>query len=171
MKAARRAFWPAAMLGVMGLTMTANQAAPRSGDVALDLKHFKVVAKADGKEELVAANEARPGEIIEYQLRCTNEGARDIADFQPSIPIPAGLEFVPKSATPDEVTASTDGRTWGAIPLKRTLKLAGGEEKVVPVPYREYRFIRWSAMALGAGKSLRMSVRARVAGVPQTDRK
>ena len=127
------------------------------------LQAFKVVAKAGG-EELVVAERARPGEVIEYQVQYANRSERGVKNLQATLPIPAGMAFVGGSASPMGVVASTDGRNFASLPLRRTIKTASGALKIVLVPFVEYRSLRWSFDVLGAGQSLKVSARARILG-------
>src|SRR2546423_1059682 len=95
-----------AALGVLSAVPHRAQAKPEAkGQVMVDLKAFKVVPKADGQEELAPADKAKPGEVIEYQARYTNEGAKPVANLQALLPIPAHLEYLPGTAKPGQVTA------------------------------------------------------------------
>jgi uncharacterized repeat protein (TIGR01451 family) len=150
-----------------GAQLTANPATGgasvgRSRNLSLDLQQYKVSTKADGKEELVTVQKINPGEVIEYQLTCVNGTGQRITNLQPQLPLPVGLSFIPNSTDPDKVVASTDGKSWAAIPLKRKLKLPSGVQKLVAVPYSEYRFLRWAVPELGAGKSVKLTARARI---------
>ena len=131
------------------------------GDLKLDLKAFKVVRKGD-QESLVPAAKIKPKEIIEYQVRYQNLGERTLRNIKATLPIPTALEYLPGTASPSGALASLDGKTFALIPLKRKVKAADGTEKVVLVPYAEYRFLRWSLDELAVGKNATVSARARL---------
>ena len=165
-----KAPWIARLAALSTLTISAASlvaappAAPPTGKgtVRLDLQQYKVLSKAGGKEELASVEQVKPGEVIEYQLKCVNGTGQSITNLRPLLPLPVGLAFIPSSTNPDTVMASLDGKSWGAIPLKRKVKLPSGEEKTVAVPYSQYRFLRWTVSELGAGKSVKLSARARI---------
>lgn len=120
----------------------------------------KVVA-ADGRETFVDAGSARPGDVIEYVATYRNTGTKAITGLQATVPIPAQTEFLPGTARPARALASVDGRAFAAIPLKRTV-VRDGRPVEEPVPYREYRALRWFVAELGGDKSEDFALRVRV---------
>ena len=78
--------------------------------------------------------------------------------------MPNGLEYLPKTAAPAVVLASTDGRSFAAVPLVRTERTTDGREVVREVPLSEYRALRWSIGTLAAKES--RTVVARMRGAP-----
>lgn len=121
----------------------------------------KVVVEG-GRENLVDAREARPGDVIEYVATYRNTGTVAIRDLEATLPIPKDTEFVAGSSRPAGARASTDGQAFAAVPLKRKAKRADGREVDEPVPLADYRALRWSAGELGAGRSLAFTARVRV---------
>lgn len=139
--------------------------AQRTGDpLQSRLEASRVVVK-DGRESLVDAASAKPGDVIEYTATYRNAGKAAITGLQATLPIPPQTEFIPGTARPAQVSASLDGRAFAAIPLMRTVEREGRRIEV-PVPWREYRALRWSAGELGGEKSATFTARVRVIDDP-----
>jgi uncharacterized repeat protein (TIGR01451 family) len=119
------------------------------------------VVVAEGRESLVEAANAKPGDVIEYVATYRNGGKAAIRGLQATLPIPPQTEFIPGSARPAQVQASTDGRAFAAIPLRRTVT-RNGQQIEEQVPYREYRALRWQAGELGGEKTMAFTARVRV---------
>ena len=141
---------------------TPTAAAQSKGDVQISLVARKVTTGADGKEKLLAADTARPGELIQYDAVYQNKGQRDVHKLAPTLPIPAGMEFVAESAVPAATHASLDGRTFAPFPLMRKVKRPDGRLEEQPVPLAEYRALRWSGGDLAAGATTRVVARVRL---------
>jgi uncharacterized repeat protein (TIGR01451 family) len=140
------------------VSMANSQDKPR---VSSQLFAFKVV-KAESGESLAPTKAIKPGEILEYQLRYSNDSPRGVKNVNVTLPIPAGLEYLSSSAKPTEAQASTDGRTFSAMPLRRMEKNANGVTVMVTIPTSEYRFLRWSISSLPAGDSATVAARVRL---------
>ena len=138
-------------------------AASAFADVKVDLVARRVTQNASGKEVLAAADEARPGEVIEYQATYSNDGTTAVNKLVATLPIPEGLEYLPKTVRPAPALASLDGKTFAAMPLKRKVRLADGREVEREVATSEYRFLRWTLGSLPGGRSQVVRARARVA--------
>ena len=136
-------------------------AKPATGSVAVELSANRVT-KQQGKEVLVAADEAKPGELIEYRALYRNDGASEAKGLLATLPIPRGTQYVAGSALPRGVQASLDGRTFAAVPLKRTVKTPDGRTVVQEVPVAEYRALRWPLGALPSRDQRTVSARVRV---------
>lgn len=149
-----------ALLGCVSLAFA--QTSGLRANVVPQLTAFKVVAGAGG-EKLEAAAKIAPGDTLEYQARYSNSGGRAATNLQAILPIPGALQWVPGSASPANPQASLDGKTFAALPLKRTIKAPDGSEKVVVVPTSELRFLRWIIPTLDPGQTVRVSTRARLA--------
>ena len=123
------------------------------------LTQRKVVKPASGPEILEDATTVKPGDIIEYRVTYTNNGAQPVAQLKAQLPVPEGLEYIPLSAKPgaDLVKAATKDGVFSTEPLMRR-----GQEKQVPVPYSEYRQLQWSLGVLPAKGVTVVSARARV---------
>jgi hypothetical protein len=134
-----------------------------ASDVAVTLKAQKVLRTKEGKEVLQLAERAMPGEIIQYDALYKNQSRSSVRQLEPTLPIPAGLEYLPDSAKPVATKASLDGKNFAPIPLMRQVVLPNGETRQERVPYSEYRALRWELGDLDAGKSALISARARLA--------
>lgn len=156
-------FRPAAFLacGLVAVSALAWQAVADQQDLSAELKAWKIVKK-EGKETRVAADNLGAGEILEYQAIYKNNSSKTLTGIQATLPIPQGLELLPGTITPKGALASTDGKKFSAIPLRRTVQV-GGVAKEVPVPYSEYRSLRWSIASLKPKQSVTMSARAKLA--------
>lgn len=130
------------------------------GDVAVHLEASKVVAQAGG-ESLQPATAARPGDTVEYRATYTNRGKSVARNVEATLPIPAGtLVYLPATARPAAVLASLDSNQFAPVPLTRTVIRANGTKELQPVPYAEYRYLRWTLGDLAPGAST--TVRARM---------
>lgn len=152
------------MLGaVMAMTIAlplAAQAPAKTGvETRLDL--HKVTRTSDGRESIVEADSAKPGDTLEYVVTYSNKSAEPVRDFVATLPIPQATEYVAGSAKPAAAKASLDARAYDAMPLKRKVKRDGREVEEV-VALREYRYLQWTAPELGANKSLTFVARVRV---------
>src|SRR5262249_48844761 len=130
------------------------------GAVAVELT-AKRVTKAQGKEVLAPADQAQPGELLEYRALYRNDGAREARGLVATLPIPRGTQYVPGSALPRRVEASLDGRTFAPAPLKRMERAADGRTLEREVPPSEYRALRWPLGVLPARQSRAVSARVR----------
>jgi uncharacterized repeat protein (TIGR01451 family) len=128
--------------------------------VAVELTQFKVVVAADGKEQLVDANAVRPGDVIEYRATYTNRTGRDVGGLIADLPIPEGLAYLPRSAQPGatQVQAAVKDGRYAPEPLMRKTP----DNKSEPVPYADYRALRWTLGRLPVGGVTAVSARAQV---------
>jgi len=143
----------------------AGPARAGEGAVAVELTANRVT-KSQGKEVLVPADKAQPGELIEYRALYRNDGKSDARGLMATLPIPLGTQYVPNSALPRGVEASLDGRTFAAVPLKRMEKLPDGRAVEREVPVAEYRALRWPLGALPAKQSRTVTARVRIEPTP-----
>ena len=165
----RSAFWRAAFWGSLVLASSSAlvKAAPvpaaktpvSAPNVKAQLSAFKV--GKDGK--LSKADEARPGDVIEYQVKFSNTGSAPATHFKPQLPIPAELVYMGHSAAPLKVWASLDSKAFAPAPLRRSVKNADGTSSMVPVPLTQYRALRWDIGTLAPGASVLVKARAQVA--------
>jgi hypothetical protein len=129
----------------------------------IDIKlERKKVTVAEGKEVLVPATTAKPGEVIEETATYTNPSKKNIRRVEATLPVPQFTEPVLGSITPANVKASTDGMTFAEIPLKRKVRQPNGVVLEQAVPLSEYRFLRWSAIELAPEKKFVASARFRL---------
>lgn len=131
--------------------------------VSVNLLQTKIVKGADGREKAVDAVSVKPGDVIEYKAVYTNTGKQPVKGMLARLPVPDGMEYLPKSAKPASsgVKAATKDGEFAVEPLTR--KGPGGVTE--PVPYNEYRVLRWDIGELKAGASVAVSVRAKVEAV------
>ena len=142
-------------------TVLADQIRPAAQPVKIELKAFRIDTGADGKETQVEAKQARPNDLIEYQATYTNTSNRSIRGLTATLPIPADVSFTGVTA-PTGAEASTDGKSFAAMPLKRQVG-----DKVIDVPLTEYRALRWKIADLAVSKSVTVRARTQVNGVSQ----
>ena len=83
------------------------------GDVSVALTAYRVTM-SQGKEAYVPAEQARPGEVIEYRAIYKNVGKQAVNDLMATLPVPQGLEYLPKTAQPVRLFASVDGKNCSA---------------------------------------------------------
>ncbi len=148
-----------ATVGAFGLAAVPSMAAPGppapKADVQAELRAFKVSG-----DKLVAADTANPGDTIEYQARYTNNGTAPAQRFSPQLPLPDALVYAGNTALPSGFQATTDGKNFAPAPLMRPVKNPDGTSKLVAIPLREYRAIRWQLGTLAPGESVVVKARA-----------
>jgi uncharacterized repeat protein (TIGR01451 family) len=131
------------------------------------LEAHKVVLADNGKEQLVAASKAKPGDVLEYRATYRNISAKPLRAVMATLPVPSrGVEYLPNSAAPAGVEASINGAQFAPAPLKRLVTTPDGKPQQQLVPASEYRFLRWPLGDLPAGASKTVSARVRVTKEP-----
>lgn len=127
--------------------------------VSVQLTQRKVTKDAQGKEQLIDAATVKPGDVLEYQATYTNTTSKVVTGLVGNLPIPEGLEYLPKSAKPGAtlVKAATNDGVFAAEPL---VHMVAG--KTVPVGYGDYRSLRWTLGQLPANGVTVVSARAKV---------
>lgn len=146
---------------ILSVVLFAPALAFADGDVHVALTAQRVTL-VDGKEVLVNAEKARPGDVIEYRATYRNDGRGAVRSLDATLPVPNGLEYLPKTATPVVVLASTDGVTFAPVPLVRKERTADGREVTREVPLAEYRALRWPIGTLAVKESRTVRARMRV---------
>jgi uncharacterized repeat protein (TIGR01451 family) len=141
------------------------QSSPQRGGVEVRLIQNKVVAGPNGTEQLVAADRAAPGELIEYRATYTNRGTAPVRDLAATLPIPVGMVYVPGTLTPTTALAST-GTEFAPIPLKRKMRQPDGREVETDVPVTDYRSLQWRHLELAPGQSVSVVARVRMDASP-----
>jgi uncharacterized repeat protein (TIGR01451 family) len=128
-----------------------------------ELSQFLVVVE-NGKEVLKPVGTVKPGDLIEYRVVYTNRTQAPLSDVVADLPLPEGLEYQPKTTRPAaSALAAVKGGAFGREPLTRP----GANGQPEPVPYSEYRQLRWPLGQIAAGAKAQVSARARVSsGVP-----
>ena len=117
------------------------------------------IAIENGKEVSQKADIAKPGDVIEEVATYKNTSSGVLKDFVPMLPVPPNTELILGSIKPSNAKASTDGKTFSDMPLKRKVRQANGVEVEQPVPLSDYRYLRWYPGEIGAGKSQVYSAR------------
>jgi uncharacterized repeat protein (TIGR01451 family) len=134
-------------------------------EVKVEMKAEKVSIQ-DGKEALLSAKQAAPGDIVQYTAIYRNKDKSPAKQVLATLPIPAATEYVSGTAIPAGAMASTDGTHFSPVPLKRMVK--NGEGKLVEqdVPFSEYRALRWLLGDLAGGESRTVSARVKFRTAP-----
>ena len=126
------------------------------------LEQARIVTDAAGKETLSKADAVRPGDLLQYTVSYKNVSAAAVGNVALTLPIPAGLNYLPQARLAIPAQASLDGTTFQALPIKRSVRLADGKTVEQVVPASEYRALRWQVGQLEAGKEVQVSARAQV---------
>ena len=134
---------------------------PVWSEVKVVLSAHKIV-KADGNEQSVSADKAKPGDVIEYVATYKNTDTKPATNVTATLPIPHGMEYIPNTASPDHVMASIDDQHYAQVPLKRTVKDVNGKSMEELVPYSEYRSLRWQLGAMPGGATRDVKARMKV---------
>lgn len=145
--------------------LLAPAAALAGSDVSVTLSAQRVTV-SQGKESLSPAAEVKPGELVEYRAVYRNSGKDAARQLLATLPVPAGMELVGRTASPAKFEASLDGRTFAPVPLTRRVKQADGRIVTREIPVTEYRALRWTLGTLGSNASRTVSARMRVQSVP-----
>jgi len=134
---------------------------PVWSEVKVVLAAHKIV-KTDGTEQSVPGDKAKPGDVIEYVATYKNTDSKPATNVAATLPIPRGMEYIPNTASPERVMASTDDEHYASVPLKRTVKDASGKPVEELVPYSEYRSLRWQLGAMPGGATRDVKARMKV---------
>ena len=124
------------------------------------------VERAGQHLSLDKVENVKPGEVLDWQILSSNDGAAEARDYKTVGHIPAGTTFVAGSASAESgstVTYSIDGgQTYSSQPIIEE-RQADGSVKKVPAPVSMYTEVRyeWSD-ALAAGGKLTASYKVRV---------
>lgn len=137
-----------------------------SADLVSTLSVTRAAVAASGKEVNEPASTAKPGDVLEYTVDYRNSGKSAVRQLQATLPVPAGTEFILNSARPSGAMASLDGVQFENIPLKKRTQQADGKVVEQLVPYAQYRFLRWPAQDLAAGKNVAYVAQAKVSQDP-----
>jgi uncharacterized repeat protein (TIGR01451 family) len=134
---------------------------PAWSEVKVILTAHKIV-KTDGTEQSVPGDKAKPGDVIEYVASYKNTDSKPATNVTATLPIPRGMEYMPGTASPEHVMASTDDEHYAPVPLKRAVKDAKGKAVEELVPYSEYRSLRWQLGAIPGGATRDVKARMKV---------
>jgi len=130
-------------------------------EVKVNLVANKIV-KSDGTEVQQSGQTAKPGDTIEYVAEYRNTDKAAVRNVVATLPVPAGMEYLPDTESPRPALASTDGTHFSAIPLKRTVHTTTGKPTEELVPYSEYRTLRWDLGEITGSASKTVKARVRV---------
>lgn len=144
-------------------TSWAQQA--RQEAVEARLSALKIVRQTNGKETTASADSAKPGDVLEYRVTYSNRSREAVRNLVGTLPIPVGMEYLPKSAQPASITVSLDGVKYQATPVKRKVKSPDGKSIEQEVSPLEYRSLRWMLGDLAPGKSVTVSARVQLTPV------
>lgn len=122
----------------------------------MEMTASKVIKNADGKITYQTVSNAPVGTVIQYKATYTNSINKDINDLAVTLPIPTNTTFTGE-AYPASAQASTDGKNYADMPLKRKV-----DGKIVKVPFSEYRTLRWNIKLLPANKSAAVALNTTV---------
>lgn len=131
--------------------------------VKVRLDQYKVVTSENGKETLVDAPSIKPGDVIEYRATYTNQDGKPVTGLQAILPIPEGMEYLPKTARPGpgKALAATASGVFAPEPLTRQVRV-NGRVQVETVPYVQYRSLKWDLGQLAPGATQTVSARAQL---------
>lgn len=132
------------------------------GDVLSNTLYVYKIVTENGKEKKVPTETIGGGDTLQYEVVLKNTSSTTLKGVAASLPIEKGLELIPNTVQPTTFKASTDGKVFASYPLRRRVR-ADGQEKIVPVPHSEYRFLRWSPVDLAPGQSATFRARIRLA--------
>jgi uncharacterized repeat protein (TIGR01451 family) len=100
----------------LGILISCAQLLAQSkDDLKITLTAEKVTVQKDGKEALVAATRAKPGEVIQYTAVYLNQSKGTLRNLAPTLPIPSGMEYIADSAKPAATQASLDRKVFESI--------------------------------------------------------
>jgi uncharacterized repeat protein (TIGR01451 family) len=138
---------------------TSKKAVPLS--IALSVKK---IVRQDGKEQLVDATKAVPGDVLEYRAEYQNTGATALTKVLATLPLPDNTTFIMGSAYPDGVLASKRNTRDLFAPLRQKIT----SENNTTVPSSDaYVALRWAIEKLEPGQTSVFGMRVRVDGLAQ----
>lgn len=161
--------WLGTILLLVGSLLSVPAWGQTAGDIKVQLTAEKVTQDVKRQEQLRPADQAKPGEVLQYTAVYRNESKKAVTKLQATVPIPVGTVLLADSAKPPATAGSIDGTKFAKLPLTRIAKGADGKEREETVPLREYRAVRWTIDRLEAGKEATVSVRVQVVTVAATE--
>jgi len=105
-----------------------------------------------------------PGDVLQYQLRFTNQRQGDVRGVVFTNPVPAGLRYVDGSAGADRqdvtVEYSADGgKTFAAPPM--VTEVVAGRRVQKPASPEQYTHVRWTVQgSIAPGATVTAEFRA-----------
>ena len=151
----------AALLAAMVAGGAHAQPAKAADPIEVRLESRLVTKAADGKDAFASADRARPGDVVEYVATYRNTSRQAVSNLQATVPIPGDMEFIAGSAQPASANASTDGRAYAPLPLRRKVERNGVQAEEL-VPAGDYRYLRWTVPSLAPDATVRFTARARI---------
>lgn len=110
---------------------------------------FIVSLNDDGSEKVRTADEAVPGEVMEFQITFTNDGNESVTGIQVVDSIPENTKFISDSHSSDVQAAfevSIDGGlSYESVPVRRVETQQDGTQIEVIIPAEQYTHVRWRA--------------------------
>ncbi|WP_170245621.1 DUF11 domain-containing protein [Fodinibius salinus] len=133
-------------------------------DLTSELKTYKISTDGAGNETAVEVSEIQPGDTIEYRLTYTNNTENSISNLVPTLPIPAGVQYLSDTAEPalNAASLSSTGNNFQKLPITREVTQKNGEVVEQEVPASEYRRLRWAVESLEAQGSVTLRARVQV---------
>lgn len=128
---------------------------------------FRIIEDTDGTEAFVPAEKAHPKDVIEYRLTYRNTSDAPITNVAIIDPVPAGMQFVPKSATDGEAVRAEysidHGATYHSWPVMRLVRTPDGRRIQRAATPDMITHIRWMvAQQLEPAKEITVTYRASV---------
>lgn len=148
-------------------TVLAQTASP----IALKLTMYAVrTVQVDGKTtEQLTANPGNvlPGDVVSQVVTVSNSGERAVTNLPVTLPVPKNTVYMAPEAGMGaaRVEYSTDGKTFAAAPLTKTVTVTENGRsvtKVVEVKPSEYVSVRWTVPTLAARQSTKLGYRIQV---------
>ena len=140
----RRSIYVAALVAlIFGWSAASADQGPLTGNV----EALRVVTQENGRDVFLPADEARPQDVLEYRVTYANMGETTVRNVTVVDPVPAGTEYIARTATrPNEgaVEFSIDGgKTYHSWPIRIKQRTAEGNEVEVEATPDMVTHIRW----------------------------
>ena len=133
-----------AMAALLTVVAFAQQASP----ISLDVLSKKVVAVTadDGSktEKLEAITKVLPGEIVQYELVCKNNGSEPAERVVIGNPLPANMLYIPGSATTEGAALRFSADGGGVYSAFEELKVNDPNVGERPARIEEITHIQWT---------------------------
>ena len=142
----------------MALLVTCAGALSAQKPLVVTAVNLNARSRGSGSQDVL------PGDVVQYQLRFTNQGQGDVRGVVFTNPVPEGLRYVGGSAGADRqdvvVEYSTDsGKTYAATPL--VTEVEGGRRVQKPATPEQYTHVRWTVRgSIAPGASVTADFRA-----------
>lgn len=142
-------FFPVIFFISLTASLALAGAAFAKGPVKGEVQAFIVSVNDDGSELVRTAEEAAPGEVMEFQIIFTNDGDESVSGIQVVDSIPENTRFISDSHSSD-VEASFDvsidgGQSYESVPVRRIETQQDGTQLEVVIPAEQYTHVRWRA--------------------------